>query len=216
MSILRILSTALITAGLLLLADAGVTLAWQEPVSAFKGWQSQNAADDELDAIFAEFKTDKAPTRAQARRAADRFEKSARTGRAIGKIRIPEIGVEQVIVEGTGLKTLKRGPGRYPDTSFPGQPGTIGIAGHRTTYGAPFRNIDKLGERNRVLVDMPYGTFVYRYERQEIVPPTRTSVVDDVSFDRIVLTACHPLYSAEKRLVVFAKLEKIEAPQRQG
>ena len=115
-----------------------------------------------------------------------------------------------MIVEGTGTGDLKRGPGHYPATPLPGAPGTVGIAGHRTTYGAPFRTIDKLDPGDRIVAEMPYGTFTYRVERTRIVPPTATEVVRRVKYDRLVLTACHPLYSAAQRIVVFAKLERAE------
>ena len=84
----------------------------------------------------------------------------------------------------------------------------MAIAGHRTTYGAPFRRIDQLERGDRIELRMPYGRFVYRVERTRIVPPTETSVTARVAYDRLVLSACHPLYSAAKRIIVFARLER--------
>ena len=83
----------------------------------------------------------------------------------------------------------------------------MAIAGHRTTYGAPFRNVDKLDPGDRIELRMPYGRFTYRVERTKIVPPTELSVTDRVAHDRLVLSACHPLYSAAQRIIVFARLD---------
>lgn len=113
-----------------------------------------------------------------------------------------------VVVEGTDRATLRKGPGHYPDTPVPGQGGTVAIAGHRTTYLAPFRPLDKLRPGDAIVVRMPYGRFTYRVERTRIVPPTATWVTHRVAYDRLVLTACHPLYSAAQRIVVFARLER--------
>ncbi len=111
-----------------------------------------------------------------------------------------------MVVEGTDAGDLRKGPGHYPGTPLPGQRGTVAIAGHRTTYGAPFRKIDKVRPGDEIVVVMPYGRFTYRVERTRIVPPTAVWVTQRVSYDRLILSACHPLYSAAKRIVVFAKL----------
>ena len=93
-------------------------------------------------------------------------------GDPVGRLRIARIGVSAVAVEGTDAADLRSGPGHYPGTPLPGQRGTVGIAGHRTTYGAPFRRIDKLRPRDPIVLEMPYGRFTYRVERTRIVPPT--------------------------------------------
>ncbi len=90
---------------------------------------------------------------------------------------------------------------------MPGQRGTVAIAGHRTTYGAPFRKVDKLERGDRVILDMTYGRFTYKVEKTRIVKPEQTEVERRVGHDRLILTACHPLYSAAQRIVVFARLE---------
>jgi sortase A len=128
-------------------------------------------------------------------------------GDPIGRIRIPEIGVNKVVVEGTDGGSLRKGPGHYPETPFPGIHGTVAIAGHRTTYGAPFNELDKLEQGDEILVETPYGRFVYEVERQQIVEPTATWVTRRVNHDRLVLTACHPKYSAAERIVIFARLQ---------
>jgi len=215
---LRALSTVLIVAGALLLADAALTLLWQEPVSAVYGRIQQDKLEGQLEDL------EKAPIAAVDQRALRRLDASRRLafaarslkrrsqdGDALGRIRIPEIGVSDVFVEGTDAPDLRRGPGHYPATPLPGQRGTVAIAGHRTTYGAPFHDVDKLRRGDRIELDMPYGRFTYRVERLKIVAPTAVDVTDPVGYDRLVLSACHPLYSAAQRIIVFARLERAEA-----
>ena len=217
-TLLRQLSTILILAGLMLLADVGLTLVWQEPVSALYADWRQDALADDLDAL-------RVPDLSAGERAAlkrlpldrDRAAFLARAlnrrtdaGDPVGRIRIPEVGVNKVIVEGTDGGSLRKGPGHYPETPLPGIRGTVAVAGHRTTYGAPFRDLDKLEQRDEVIVEMPYGRFVYMVEREQIVDPTATWVTRRVEYDRLVLTACHPKYSAAQRIVIFARLLRME------
>jgi len=211
---LRALSTVMIVAGVILLADAGLTLLWQEPVSAVYAHYQQGRLSDELAELE---RTPLAPTEQRAleripdegRRLAFRaraLDRRLEPGDPMGRIVMPAIGVSEVFVEGTGAGDLRTGPGHYPATPLPGERGTVAIAGHRTTYGAPFRRIDELDRGDRIELRMPYGSFVYRVERTRIVPPTETSVTARVDHDRLVLSACHPLYSAAKRIIVFARL----------
>jgi sortase A len=179
----------MMVSGTLLIADAGVTLLWQEPVSAFVAEREQA----QLKEAFIE------PPRRVIRR-------EPLKGDTIARIEIPSIGVSEYVVEGTDTGSLRKGPGHYPETPLPGDSGTAAIAGHRTTYGAPFRHIDELEPGERVLIDMPDGHFVYRVERTKIVDDSDLSVLDRVDHQRLVLSACHPLYSAAQRVIVFAKL----------
>jgi sortase A len=129
-------------------------------------------------------------------------------GDAIGRIAIPKIGVSFQIVEGTETASLEKGPGHYPGTSLPGLGQTVAIAGHRTTYLAPFRHIDALRPGNRIVVTMPYGRFTYVVQYRRIVAPTALWVIRNVGYDRLVLSACNPLFSAAQRIVVFARLRR--------
>lgn len=217
-SALRGLSTVLIVSGSLLLVDAVLTIVWQEPVSAFLASREQGRLSDDLQelerAVPSDIEQDALRVlrsdrqrvaflaRAQRRR--------ADPGGAVGRIRIPAIGGDHVVVFGIGTEDLKKGPGLYPETSFPGVPGTTAIAGHRTTYGAPFRDIDDIGRGDEIILDMPYARLTYVFERQQIVEPTAVEVVEPTGYDRIVLTACHPLYSAAQRIVVSARLRDVE------
>ena len=188
---LRFIASVLTVSGTLLIADAATTLVWQEPVSWFLAAREQ----DQLEDAFA-----RPPRRL--------FLKDPRRGDAIGRIFLPTLDRDYYVIEGTRTSDLRRGPGHYPDTSLPGERGTVGIAGHRTTYGAPFRTIDKLRKGNAVVLEMPYGRYTYRVEKTRIVRPTEVSVKRPVRYDRLILSACHPLYSAARRIVVFARLVK--------
>lgn len=204
---LRFVASVLMVSGALLIADAGMTLLWQEPVSAFLAARQQNALADELE---------EPDTQAQVTRV---FRDPTPAGRerlkgdAIGKIELPALDESYYVIEGTDTASLRKGPGHYEDTPLPGQRGTVGIAGHRTTNGAPFRDIDDLEPRDEIRVDMPYGTFVYSVEETRIVDDNDLSVKDPVGYDRLMLSACHPLYSAAQRIIVFARFQRREAPE---
>ena len=221
--VLYIVSVALITAGLVIGADVAMTLAWREPLSTLYGSIQQGKAEDSLDKLKLEFpepaaihNTPGRPREAReisdrAKQLADDFAGKVETGNGIGRIKIPSIGVDIVVVQGTDTSSLQKGPGHYPATGFPGQGKTIGIAGHRTTYLAPFRKINDIADGDEITLEMPYGTFVYTVQKHEIVDPSQVEIVDNVGYERLVLTACHPLYSAAQRWAVFAKLERIDS-----
>ena len=127
-------------------------------------------------------------------------------GDPIGVIRIPRIGVDKVFVSGVGRDDLRKGPGHYPLTPLPGQKGNAAIAGHRTTYGAPFNRIDELRPGDEILIDAPYGQFRYEVRGTTIVSPSQGEVLLDKGDDRLTLTSCNPKYSARQRIVVSAAL----------
>jgi sortase A len=212
--VLRFVASVLITSGVLMLIDAGLTVTWQEPVSAFFAQQEQDALNRELKRDAPQAAHDKLAVasihdqRVRLRRLATLAKSRARTGHAIGTIRMPTLGRRYAIVQGTDTDSLRKGPGHYPETSFPGMGGTVAIAGHRTTYLAPFRTIDSLKKGDPIVLDMPYGTFTYAVEKTQVVPPEQTSVINRVpGAERLVLSACHPLYSASHRIIVFARLQ---------
>jgi sortase A len=129
------------------------------------------------------------------------------SGESVANIRIPKIGVDKYVVQGVGLADLRKGPGHYPGTPLPGEQGNAAIAGHRTTYGAPFRRVDELSPGSRIILRMPYGRFTYKVTGSRITTPSDASaLVSHAGTSRLVLTACHPLYSAAKRIVVSARL----------
>jgi sortase A len=194
-AVLRFAGAVLMTSGVLLVADAGLTLIWQEPVSALLASREQRALERQLE---------RPPPRVVRRQPL--------RGDAIGKLELPALDRSYFMVEGVDTASLRKGPGHYPDTPLPGERGTVAVAGHRTTYLAPFRTIDQLDRGDRVIASMPYGRFVYRVERTRIVEPTALWVKRRVRYDRVILTACHPLYSAAQRIVVFARFVRREPP----
>lgn len=211
--IARIAGVAVATAGIVVLLDVAVTLAWKEPLSSLYAAIAQSNAEDEVAELEDSFPEatgpDQETIRRRARRLANQFGERVETGRGIGRVEIPEIDAKYAFVEGTDLDSLKKGPGHYPKTSFPGQGDTVGIAGHRTTYLAPFRHIDELSRGAEVIVEMPYATFTYEVRHKRIVTPDTLGVVRRVKTERVVLTACHPLHSAAKRYVVFGRLAEV-------
>lgn len=125
------------------------------------------------------------------------------------------MGIDFVVVQGTDGASLRRGPGHYPDTPLPGRHGTVAIAGHRTTWLAPFRRLDRMRPGDPIVVETSYGRFVYRTElRRTISPRAYRYVLRRTGYDRLALTACHPLYSARQRIVVFARLRSVQARGR--
>ena len=143
--VLRFVASVMMVSGVLLISDAVLTLAWQEPVSAYLAERQQ-------------VKLEKAlidpPERV--------VRKEPLPGDALGKLLIPAIDVSEYVVEGTDAENLRKGPGHYPDTPLPGQRGTLAIAGHRTTYGGALPRARRRPEGDRIVFELPYGTFVYR------------------------------------------------------
>jgi sortase A len=208
----------LITAGIVVMVDAGMTVLWQEPVSAAYGALQQSKADAELADLEEQFPTEEdlaalsgvSGDAARARVLAKRFKGEIEKGDAIGRLEIDRIDLDIVLMEGTDTGTLQRGPGHYPTTPLPGLGGTVGIAGHRTTYLAPFREIEKIQDGDEIRVEMPYAGFTYRVQKHEVVEPSDVQIVEPVGYERLVLTACHPLYSAAQRWAVFAELTRVD------
>lgn len=219
----RSLGALLAVLGIGALVYAGVTVAWQDPLGALQAQGAQHRLSGQYEALVRRY--DDAPqptvehrrgvwTRRQAvlRRAshAAQLDAATRDGRALGRLRIKRIGLSDVWVQGTDADALKLGPGHYPGTVLPGRRGTVGLAGHRTTHGAPFRHLDELRPGDPIDVSMPYGAYRYVVQRTRIVTPDRVEVLKATREDRLVLTACHPLWSAAKRIVVTARL--VRAP----
>jgi sortase A len=127
-------------------------------------------------------------------------------GEPIGDIRIPVIGLNQVVVEGTNTPDLRKGPGHYTGTPLPGQGGNAAIAGHRTTYGHPFYNLDSVKVGDPIVLTTLQGIFVYDATRSIVVSPSDTDVIKNVFANVLTLTTCNPRFSASTRLIVQGKL----------
>jgi sortase A len=213
----RAVAIALIAIGALALLDAVVTLVWQEPISALYASIRQDDLRSSLRGVEralpspAELGTLASLSDERARIAflARELDRHSHDGAAVGRIVIPRVGANYVVVKGTDTADLISGPGIYSDTSFPGIPGTTAIAGHRTTYLAPFREINFLKPGNHILLYMPYAHFIYTVTGQRVVWPTNVNAaVSEVGYSRLVLSACTPVFSAEKRLLVYARLTR--------
>jgi sortase A len=216
--LVRDISSVLILSGLLLVLDAAVTLAWQEPVTAVIGLFMRG----EINQHYLSYRS--APLSRVDKHAlvtlpsqkqriaflARREEHQVTTGDAIGRIQIPKIGASYDVVQGTDTASLEKGPGHYPSTAFPGVGETVAIAGHRTTYLAPFRHIDALKPGDKIVLKMPYARFTYVVQYRKIVLPTAVWVINNVGYERLVLSACNPLYSAAQRIIVFARLAHVQ------
>jgi sortase A len=208
----RWLSGLLILAGLALAGDVVATLVWQEPVTAViatvrradinQRWARRvplNRADRaELNSI-----------RGMDSRLAFLAAHEAATvpaGAALGTLAIPAIGARYEFIQGTTSSSLALGPGHYAGTDLPGEGGTVAIAGHRTTYLAPFREINQLKAGDVIKVFMPYGAFTYLVQSSQIVAPDDWAIIHPRGDDRLVLSSCNPLFSAAQRIAVFARL----------
>jgi sortase A len=202
----RALGTALVVVGLLVLADAAATLTWQEPLSALRATRAQHRLEAQLRAIELAAPPQRVRDRARVAAAAQALARSRRDGQAVAELRIARIGLHAIVVRGTSPADLREGPGLIAGTPLPGQRGTTAIAGHRTTYGAPFRHLDALRRGDAITLRLPYASFRYRVESRRIVAPGDLSVLRRVGHDRLVLSACHPLFSAARRIVVLARL----------
>jgi sortase A len=202
--------------GFALIADAVATVVWQDPITAVFAQQRQKELSKELDAI--EREPVAASTIALVKNAITKEKRMAllgadlrhrsEAGDPLGRISIPRMDKKFVFVAGTGLESLEKGPGHYGNTWLPGERGTVGIAGHRTTYLAPFRRLDRMRMRDPIIVTMPYGRFTYRVESIQVTSPSQTAVLRPVGYDRLVLTTCTPPHSAKRRLIVMARLDR--------
>jgi sortase A len=211
----RITGTLLIGAGVLTLAWAIVVWRWQDPFTAlYTHWQQRTLAkqlDREVRTFRpAEVHATLAAERQSIARDAARFRSSARAGQAIGRIIIGRIGLNMVLVQGTDEASLKKGPGHDARTYMPGENRLVYIAGHRTTYLAPFSAINDIRRGDYIRLEMPYATFVYRTVTHRIVPADDLAVLRSPRHEQLELQACHPRFFATHRYIVYARLASVE------
>jgi sortase A len=216
----RYAGITMVVVGMLILAYGTITLVWQDPWTAWQTARAQKRAKVEYDKIVKDFRKStslqtKQATRAWLHRQAALFNLNTPEGDPVGRLSIPKIDVKFTIVQGTEESTLAKGPAHYVETPLPGAKGkwTMGIAGHRTTYLAPFRRINELSPGDHVNIAMPYGRFYYVVEKTKIVDATDETVLaaDQAitgrkPYNRLALTACHPPFSAAQRIIVYSRL----------
>ena len=211
----RLAGWALLGAGALALAWVLLVWQWQDPFTAlYTHWQQHRLAQS--------FDRERAGYRAVTPRPsgveseqqavaldAERLRRTAKPGQAIGRITIGRIGLHIVLVEGTDHESLKKGPGRDARSWMPGQSRLIYIAGHRTTYLAPFSHIDAIRPGDAITLEMPYATFTYRAYTHRIVPANDMSVLISPPHELLELQACHPRFFATHRYIVYARLVSV-------
>jgi sortase A len=208
--LVRVLGTVMIVAGVLTLGWAVLVWQWQDPfTAAYTHWQ-QSKLSSQLDRKMAEFRPEArgkslTATRLEIANDAARYRKSLHPGDALGRITIGAIGLKIVLVQGTDHDSLMKGPGHYLGSALPGQGKLIYVAGHRTTYLAPFSHIDTLKNGDYVTVDMPYGSFKYVVTRERIVAANDISVLRSPHYEVLILQACHPRFFASHRYLVYAR-----------
>jgi sortase A len=213
-STLRLISTILLLVGVALVSDVAATLIWEEPLSSIWARIQQDGLVGQVDKVERS-----APSTGQAhaleRLHTDRqriallaraLKRTAPRGSGVGRLSIPSLGVSYLLVNGTDTASLIKGPGIYPQTGFPGSSGTTAVAGHRTTFLAPFRNIDRLRPGQTIHIQMPYADLTYAVEKTRIVLPTDFSIIKPAGYQRLVLSACDPPFSAARRIIVFSRL----------
>jgi len=212
---IHLLGTLLAVAGVLTLLWSLVVWQWQDPFTALYTKWKQHQLASQYEKRTQSFKpaiseVTVAAERASIAREAKGYRLSSTRGEVIGRLRVPRMGVNMLLVNGTDHDTLKKGPGRDSRTFMPGENRLVYIAGHRTTYLAPFSHIDRLRRGDRVMIEVPYGTFIYAVTRHRIVAATDLSVLRSPRHELVELQACHPRFFASHRYIAYAELLRVE------
>ena len=206
----RIAGTVMVLAGVGFLAWAFTVWQWQDPFTAALNRLEQRELSHDFDRQLDEGgaalpAASVATLRDSLPRTAARWRRRSARGDAVARIRVPALGLSRIVVEGTDHDSLERGPGRYLGSAMPGEGELVYIAGHRTTYGAPFSRIDHLRKGDRISLELPYATFDYAVTGSRIVGASQTSVLKSKGHEQLVLQACHPRFFASHRYLVYAK-----------
>jgi sortase A len=211
----RWLGTALIASGVLVLAWVVLVWQWQDPFTALYTKWEQRQLRSEYAQRVSEYrrplvighkkKRDLAAYELSIAAAARRYRHSLHEGDPIGRIKVPRLGLNMIFVNGTDTDTLKKGPARDLQSYLPGEGKLIYIAGHRTTYLAPFGSIDKLRPGDLVTLELPYGVFKYRITGHRIVGANDLAVLKSHGREVVALQACHPRFFATHRYIAYAR-----------
>jgi sortase A len=223
------LGTLLLAIGIGVLAWVATVYLWKDPfTTAYTAYEQRRLASN-LDRQFEAFvpapqpvaepgapeptptKPSSKPRSDDVSRDARRFRLATEEGDAIARLRVPRLGLNQVVIDGTSPSDLRRGPGRHRDTFMPGEGERVYIAGHRTTYGAPLSDIDRLRPGDPISVELPYGIVEYRVTSHRIVDDNDLSVLESHGREELVLQACHPRFFSSQRYLVFARPVSITA-----
>jgi sortase A len=215
----RLTGLVLVTCGILLVSWAAIVYVWQDPFTAvYNAWQ-QRKLSETYRSVDAAYRPPPAPgetadTRVPLAALASGYRHDTKAGAPLGRLEVGRLGLDAVVLNGTDTASLKKGPGRQLGTFMPGQGELVYIAGHRTTYGAPFARIDRIAPGDRILLRVPYGVFEYRATGHTIVDDNDLSVLRSHGREVLALQACHPRFRATHRYIVWAKLVRVTLPER--
>ena len=218
------LGTLLLVIGIGVLAWTSTVYLWKDPFTTAYTAYEQRRLEANLNSQFESWKP-KARAEPVARPAkpkpksrhddvsgdAKRFRLASDDGDAIARLRVPRLGLSLIVVNGTSSSDLRRGPGRHTETFMPGEGKLVYVAGHRTTYGAPFSDIDRLEPGDTLSVELPYGSVEYLVTRHRIVDDNDLSVLESSGREELVLQACHPRFFANQRYLVYARPVSVSA-----
>jgi sortase A len=210
--LIRLSGTLMVVAGSLVLVWALLVWRWQDPFTAlYTHWQQRDLAREYERRVehFEELApirvSEKTPSPLEIAAQARKYRLGLGEGDAVGRLRIPRLDLSMIVVNGTESATLKKGPARHKATFLPGEGKLIYIAGHRTTYSAPFSDIDKLEPGDRVRIELPYATVEYTIRGHRIVEAHQLSVLRSRGREELALQACWPRFFASHRYIVYAR-----------
>ncbi len=221
--IARIAGTLMIVAGLCSIGWAILVWQWQDPFTAIYTKYEQHQLASSFAHRFAAYRTpattapvaaapDVDPVVAERKRvaaAATAYRQSLHEGEPVGRLIVARLGLKSIVVNGTSHDDLTKGPGRELHTYMPGENELVYVAGHRTTYLAPFSHIDSLKAGDPITFELPYATFEYEVTGHKVVPADDLDVLRTQHREQLVLQACHPRFFATHRYLVYAKLVRV-------
>ena len=215
--ILRVTGTLMLGAGVLVLVWVLVVWRWQDPFTALYTTWKQHQLSQSYDRRAQAYrlpdpKSAASPgvTAGQIRAQARRYRLASKRGQAVGRLRVPRLGLNMIVIDGTDHDSLMKGPGLDRRTYMPGEGQLVYIAGHRTTYLAPFAHIERMKAGDPVSLELPYGTFRYRVFMHQIVGANDLAVLKSHGREIVELQACHPRFFASHRYIVYARLMQID------
>jgi sortase A len=217
----RIAGTLMLLAGVAVLAWVLVVWRWQDPFTAAYTHWKQHQLSESYKHRFAEYRpapaaraatvsVPVATVRKTIAQEARQYRIHSERGQAIGRIQVPRLGLNMVLVNGTDHDSLTKGPGRDRRSYMPGEGQLVYIAGHRTTYLAPFAHIERLRSGDPVTLEVPYGTFRYRVFKHRVVDANDLAVLRSHGREVVELQACHPRFFATQRYIAYARLTRVE------
>jgi sortase A len=211
----RLFGLVLVASGAAVLLWVVVVWRWQDPFTAlYTHFQQRRLATSYEEAavrFHARLTAGRATAQPHVALAAEAraYGRRLRRGSPVGRLRISRIGLNMVVVEGTDDASLRKGPGRYRPSGLPGEAALIYVAGHRTTYLAPFAEIDAIRLNDSIVFEVPYGTFTYRVVRHYVVPANDLAALRGRGREVLRLQACHPRFFATHRYLVDARLVRV-------